>query len=62
MILALAVGRRVYGIIRLYDKNGTESLMSTVRRELASGRWQLEVRMIVLDYPDSKYDNLRKGF
>lgn len=45
-----------------YDKNGTESLISTVRKELTKGRRDMEVRLNNLDYPDSKYDNLRNGF
>lgn len=45
-----------------YDKNGTESLISTVRKELTKGRGDMEVRLNNLDYPDSKYDNLRNGF
>jgi chitinase len=45
-----------------YDKSGSESLISTVGRELTRGRGQMEVRMNVLDYPESRYDNLRTGF
>ncbi|QDS73509.1 hypothetical protein FKW77_009381 [Venturia effusa] len=45
-----------------YDKNGPESLISTVRKELTKGRGEMEVRVNNLEYPDSKYDNLRNGF
>jgi chitinase len=44
------------------DKNGTESLISTVRKELTKEKGEMEMRLNNLDYPDSKYDNLRKGF
>ncbi|KAF2234710.1 glycoside hydrolase family 18 protein [Viridothelium virens] len=45
------------------DKQGSESLMHTVVERMGGhGGCNMEQRPNTLEYPESKYDNLRKGF
>jgi chitinase len=45
------------------DKSGEESLIGTVVREMGGhGKGKMEHKENWLEYPDSKYENLRKGF